>query len=107
MVAQDERLGLVVEATLGVARDDAHKEVLHREAVGAEAELAADRLEPALGQGLAQRLGIVGVASGRTHRGIDHHDRVVALRGVEARQATVGLLEAGHELAAGRGVGVG
>src|SRR6185295_15209597 len=58
-------------------------EVLDRVLVVVELELATHRVVVRLAHFLDQRLGVLQVALGAAHGGVDQHDRVVTLRAVE------------------------
>src|SRR5690625_4281791 len=91
--------------TAFVIRDDvAGVPILHWKVVVAEAEVAADRAEVCLTQGIAQSFLVGKVAIHRPHRGADQACRVIALSRIDRRDVAVGLLEVRHEALLGRGV---
>src|SRR3712207_6444567 len=85
--------GLGLELAVGPLDHLAQPEVLHRVVVHAEAEIAANGAEVRGLDRAAQRLLVRKAPSGLADRAVDQHGRIVALRGVAARDVVVGGLE--------------
>ncbi len=93
--------GLVGDAALPVLHHLAQVVILHGVVVGVEAERPAHGFERRGLQRLAQCGLVLQLAAHAAHGAVDEPGSVVALRGIQRRQAAVFLLEVGHEALVG------
>src|SRR5207244_3406572 len=88
---------LGLEFAVGALGDLHQIEILDRVVVGVELELAAQRGEIRLHERSAQRVLVVGFATGHLKRRVDQQCGVIGLRRVAARHGVVFLLVRRHE----------